>query len=87
MYEFATLIVICELGNLKDHRKSADLAKKVLREDLKCGRIWGIDAYLYEISWNENKKMTEILKQCSILSHFCKRSFYEEFYHKKLCQS
>lgn len=87
MYEFATINVICELGNLKEYQKSIDLAKKVLRVDLKCKRIWGIDAYLYEISWNENKKMTESLKHCIILSHFCKRTFYKEFYLRKLHQS
>lgn len=87
MYEFAMLSVICELGNLKEYQDSTDLARKVLREDLKCRRIWGIDAYLYEILWNENEKMTEGLQQCVTLSHFCKQTFYENFYHKKLHQS
>lgn len=87
MYEFAMLSVICELGNLKEYQDSTDLARKVLREDLKCRRIWGIDAYLYEILWNENEKMTEGLQQCITLSHFCKRTYYEDFYCKKMHQS
>lgn len=87
MYEVVTLSVVSELGNLKEYQKSVDLAKKVLREDLKCRRIWGIDGYLYEISWNENEKMTESLRQCYILSHFCKQTFYEDFYHEKMYQS
>lgn len=94
MYEFAIINVICELGNLEEYQLSTKLAKKVLREDLRCRRIWGIEGYLYEIAWNEREqlvksgqtveKMTGALKQCLTLSHFCKRTFYEEFYHKKL---
>ena len=87
IYDFLIIYVICELGNLKEYQKSTDLGKKVLKEDLKCRRIWGIDGYLYEISWNKNIKMTECLWQCSVFSHFCKQSYYEEFYHKKLYQS
>lgn len=87
MYEFATICVICELSNLKECKQSTDLAKKVLREDLKCRRIWGIDGYLYEILWSENKKMTESLNGCMILSHFCKQTFYEKFYYEKISQS
>lgn len=87
MYEFATLSVICELGNLNECKKSTDLGKKVLGEDLKCRRIWGIEGYLYEILWNNNEKMAESLRQCITLSHFSKRAFYEKFYRKKLYQS
>lgn len=87
IYDFLLIYVICELGNLNEHQLSADLAKKVLREDLKCRRIWGMERYLYEMSWNENTKMTENLRQCIIISHFCKQSFYEEFYNMKLYQS
>lgn len=98
MYEFAINNVICELGNLEEYQMSSKLAEKVLCEDLHCRRIWGIEGYLYEIAWNEREqcikskqtveteKMTEVLKQCLILSHFCKRTFYEEFYHKKIDQ-
>lgn len=87
MYKFATMGVVIELGNLKEYQRATDLAKKVLKEALKCRRIWGIEGYLYEISWNEKQEMTECLKQCIILSHFYKRLFYEDFYSKKLYQS
>lgn len=87
MYEFAMLGAICELGNLKEYQASTGLARKVLKEDLKCRRIWGIEGYLYEILWNENEKMTEGLQQCITLSHFCKRTYYEDFYCKKMHQS
>lgn len=87
MYEFAMLSVVCELGNLKEYQSSTSLARKVLGEDLRCRRIWGIEGYLYEILWNENEKMTESLQQCIMLSHFCKRTYYEDFYSKKLHQS
>lgn len=84
MYEFATLCVIYELGNRKEYQKSIKIAKMVLKEDLKCRRIWGIDGYIYEISWSENKEMTECLGKCITLSHFCKQTFYEDFYRQKL---
>lgn len=96
MYEFVILNVICELGNLEEYQLSIQLAEKVLHEDLRCRRIWGIEGYLYEIAWNEREqyvkseqtegkeKMTETLKQCLILSHFCMETFYEDFYHKKM---
>lgn len=87
MYEFAAIGLVCELGNLKEYQRSTDLAEKVLRESLKCKRIWGIEGYLYEISWNAGHEMTECLKKCIILSHFCKRLFYEDFYDRKLHQS
>lgn len=95
MYEFAITNAICEFGNLEEYQFAIKLAQKVLCEDLHCRRIWGIDAYLYEIAWNESEqrlqgeqtgkkeKMTVTLKQCLLLSHFCKRTFYEEFYCKK----
>lgn len=93
MYEFATICAICELGKMKEYHRATNLAKKVLREDLICKRIWGIEGYLYEISWNdlyikkgqiqEKEKMTECLRQCIILSHFCKRKFFEDFYNKR----
>lgn len=96
MYEFAIFNVICELGNLEEYLLSIQLAEKVQRKDLWCRRIWGIEGYLYEIAWNEKEqhkkgeqeevkeKMTETLRHCLILSHFCKRTFYEDFYHKKM---
>ncbi|MDE7431435.1 MAG: helix-turn-helix transcriptional regulator [Lachnospiraceae bacterium] len=96
MYEFAIINAICELGNLQEYQLSTKLAKKVLREDLRCRRIWGIEGYLYEMAWNEREqhikdkqtkekeKMTETLKQCLMLSHFCNQTFYEDFYHKKM---
>ncbi len=87
MYECVVTCIICELGNLKEHQHSTDLAKKILKECLKCRRVWGIDEYLYEISWNKDEKMTESLEQCILFSHFCNRTFYEEFYLKKLYQS
>lgn len=87
MYKFAIIGIVSELGNLMEHRQSTDLANKVLLESLKCKRIWGIDGYLYEVSWNEKQEMTKCLRQCIVLSHFCKRSFYEDFYYKKLYQS
>ena len=87
IYEFAALCVICELGNLREHKQSITLAKRALREELGCRRIWGLDEYLYEILWNGNEKMTGNISQCIILSHFCKRIFYEDFYYSKLHQS
>lgn len=95
MYEFSIINVICELGNLKEYQLSIQLANKVLREDLRCRRLWGIEGYLYEIAWNERElgiqgkhveeKMTEVLMQCITISHFCKQAYYEDFYQKRMC--
>lgn len=96
MYEFAIICVICGLGNLEEYELSTQLAKKVIGVDLMCRRIWGLEGYLYEMMWNEREqhiekgqkeekeKMTEVLKQCLLLSHFCKRTFFEDFYHEKM---
>ncbi|MDE5698530.1 MAG: helix-turn-helix domain-containing protein [Lachnospiraceae bacterium] len=87
IYDFLIIHLSCGLGNLKEHQRSVDLAEKVLREDLKCKRILGIERYLYEKSWNDNTKMTECLISCITISHFCKQTFYEDFYYRKLHQS
>ena len=60
--------------------------------------IWAIGNILYDLLWNEKErkaqygktldkeKMTERLKQCILLSHFCKQSYEEKFYYDKLCE-
>ena len=80
------------------HQDAANLDRKVLREDLTHKRMWLISNALYEIGWNEmeqenqikrrsnKEKMTEILNQCAILSHFYGQTVYEDFYKDKLYQ-
>ena len=99
MYEYSIIFAASELGNINEHQSAIELDKKVLREDLKCRRTWVIGNILYDILWTQieienerghtmNKlKMTENLKQCRLLSHFCKQTFYEKFYDEKLYQS
>ena len=98
MYEFVMGCVVSELGNWGEYKKAIVLNKKTLKESLKCRRVWGCDGYVYEIMWNyikqnniskpfmEKEEMTEYLRQCIILSHFCKQTHYEKFYREKLCQ-
>lgn len=99
MYEFTMMYVARELGNMGDYQTAINLDKRILQEDLKHRRIWIISNVIYDHLWNEKEqsiqdgefvskeKMTEGLKQCILLSHFCKQSFYEQFYNEKLCQS
>lgn len=99
MYEFIMVYVASELGNMGEYQFATDLEKKILKESLMCKRVWVIDNILYNIAWNEgelqskfrksvdNEKMTEGIKQCVLLSHFCKQTFHEKFYYDKLHQS
>lgn len=98
MYEFVMVYVASELGNMAEFQIATDIEKKILKESLACKRIWVIDNILYNILWNEKElqlklrvtekkeKMTDGIKQCIILSHFCKQSFHEKFYYDKLHQ-
>lgn len=96
LFEFVMECIIAELGEMGEYQLAIELCKKVIKVDLKCKRVWGIDGYLYEMLWNERKeqiingcavtKMTDNLYQCKILSHFCKQSFYEQFYDDKMNQ-
>lgn len=98
MYEFVMGCVVSELGNMGEYQWAIELNRKVLKESLNCRRVWGNDRYLYEILWDHVKQnntdehsvgkeeMTEYLRQCIILSHFCKQTHYEKFYKEKLYQ-
>lgn len=98
MYEFVMIRMASELANMGDLNVSTDIYKKILKESLKCNRIWAIGNILYDLLWNEKErkaqygktldkeKMTERLKQCILLSHFCKQSYEEKFYYDKLCE-
>lgn len=97
MYEFVMVYLASELGNIGDYQISTELNKKILKESLACKRICDLDSICYNIMWNENEqklqegqfmdkeKMTKCLKQCILLSHFCKRIINEQFYNNKLC--
>lgn len=99
MYEFVMSYVASELGNLGKYQAATDLDKKILKESLACKRICIIDNILYNMLWNEREKqmqdkqftdqakMTKCLKQCVLLSHFCRQDFHEKFYENKLHQS
>lgn len=96
MYECIMIFIASELGNSGRYQSAIDLDKKILKGDLICNRIWIISIVLYDILWNEiqlkkennqmvdKEKMTEKLKQCILLSHFCKQTFHEKFFIGKL---
>lgn len=98
MYEFVMIRVASELANMGEYETATDIDKKILKESLKCNRIWAVGNILYDILWNEKEqkvqngqilekeKMTERLKQCILLSHFCKQTFEEKFYGDRLYQ-
>lgn len=99
MYEYVMTFVASELGNLGDCRTAAGLDKKVIKKALKCRRICQIDDVLYDILWNEmeeskknglpfeKEKMAGRLRECILLSRFCRQTADEKFYHDKLSQS
>ena len=90
MYEFVMVSVTNELSSLGEYQLAAALDKKGLREVLRCRRLWVINEFLYDLWWmdmqqksvtrQEKEKMTNDLIQCVIISHFCKRRYYERFY-------
>ena len=90
MYEFVMVSVTNELSSLGEYQLAAALDKKGLREVLRCRRLWVINEFLYDLWWmdmqqksvtrQEKEKMTNDLIQCVIISHFCKRRYYERNY-------
>lgn len=99
LYEFFVVCVTSELGNMGEYQFATELDKKALKNLLKCRRLYEIHSLIYDILWNEKEqelanekqsekeKMTDSLKKCIILSHFCKWVFSEKFYCDKLFQS
>lgn len=98
MYEYVMMYVASELGNMGEWKLAIEINKKVMRMSLMCRRVWEIGNNLYDILWNEKEqkikngqvinkeKMTERLKQCVRLSHFCRQSFGEHFFLEKMYQ-
>ena len=96
MYEFVMANVTNELSSMGEYQLAIALDKKVLGEVLRCRRLCIINEFLYDILWSdmqqkltarqqvEKEKMTNDLRQCIIISHFCKRTFYERFYQSKI---
>ncbi len=96
MYEYIMTFVASELGNMGEYQLSLEIDKKVLKASLQCRRMWEAGNILYDILWNESKqnaengqeiakeKMTEELRKCIILSHFCRQTFREDFFKRKL---
>lgn len=96
MFEFIMVCIISELGNMDRYQDAICLDKKVLRESLKCRRLWSVSNLLYEILWNEyheqindinkKEKTTECLQECITFSHFCKQHYLEKFLCEKINQ-
>lgn len=96
MYEFVMVWVASELGNMGRYQDAIDLDKKVLREALRCKRIWAVSNLLYDITWSEREQninngrvnckeiMTERLHQCIVFSHFCQQQYKEKFLREKI---
>ena len=88
-----------ELANMGEHQVAIQIDKKVLRESLMCRRVWSVANILYDILWSEQEqerkigqclvkeKMTESLRQCIKISHFCKQTYGEKFFKEKVNQS
>lgn len=96
MYEFVMVRIASELANMGEHQLAIQIDKKVLRESLMCKRVWAVANILYDILWSEQeqakkslakKEMTENLRHCIKISHFCKQTFGEKFFIEKIGQS
>lgn len=99
MYEFVMVSMANELGNMDKHQTAINIDKKIIKESLKCKRLWAVSNSLYDILWNESEqainegdkiskdKMTEGLRQCIAFSHFCRQIYIEKFLCEKLHQS
>lgn len=95
MYESVMVRLAGELANMGDYQTATFIDKRILKESLRCRRIWEIANILYDICWNEKEeqekighyvkkeKMTESLRYCILLSHFCKQYFDEKFYKER----
>lgn len=94
MYEFVMVRMASELANMGDFHTATRLDKSILKESLRCRRVWEIANILYDLSWNEielgkesgrieKEKTTENLRQCVLLSRFCKQCYDEKFYCKR----
>ena len=98
MYEFIMACVTNELSSLGEYQFAEVLDKKGLREVLRCKRLWVINEFLYDLWWMDRQqksvsgrqiqkeKMTNDLIQCIIISHFCNRKYYEQFYKDTIHQ-
>lgn len=98
MYEFVMVFIASELGNMGEYQLATGLGKKVLKEVLKCRRLGAVDDFVYGMLWNAKEqkicdgqqlgkeKMTDGLRACLVLSHFCKQVFDENFYSNKIHQ-
>ena len=96
MYEFVMTLVASELGNMGEYQLATELSRKALKEVLKYRRLGMVDDFVYDMLWNdqeqrehdgqqaEKEKMTDGLRECLILSHFCKQVFDEKFYSDKI---
>ena len=98
MYEFAMVRIASELGNMGQHQYAINLDRNVIRESLKCRRVWAISKALYNILWDQKEqaikdereivkdKMAEGLQQCITFSHYCHQKYIEKFFSEKLYQ-
>ena len=54
--------------------------KDLLSEYISMYELWWMDMQQKSVTRQEKEKMTNDLIQCVIISHFCKRRYYERFY-------
>ncbi|MDE7418295.1 MAG: helix-turn-helix domain-containing protein [Lachnospiraceae bacterium] len=98
IYEFVIMLIASELGNMGEYQLATGLSRKALKEVLKCRRLGAANEFVYDMLWNakeqkardgqqlSKEKMTDGLRACLALSHFCRQVFDESFYSDKLNQ-
>lgn len=95
LYELLRNKIASELGNCGQYEKSNEMSREDIERAIDLRRIGMMDRYYYNIAWNNREAMKEEkeeswsmidkeIKECLVLSKFCKSDFSETFYREIL---
>lgn len=95
LYELLRNKIASELGNRGQYEKSNEMSREDIERAIDLRRIGMMDRYYYNIAWNNREAMKEEkeeswsmidkeIKECLVLSKFCKSDFSETFYREIL---
>ena len=95
LYELLRNKIASELGNRGQYEKSNEMSREDIERAIDLRRIGMMDRYYYNIAWNNREATKEEkeeswsmidkeIKECLVLSKFCKSDFSETFYREIL---
>lgn len=94
LYELLRNKIASELGNRGQYEKSNEMSREDIERAIDLRRIGMMDRYYYNIAWNNREATKEKeeswsmidkeIKECLVLSKFCKSDFSETFYREIL---